>query len=241
MQSNWPAQHCKALREHHARGLPYSAIAAAINAKFKTAYSRNATIGRAKRMGLSNPNPPKNLPARWPRRRGKAAGLHKPRERHAPEFITRMPVAKRTEAPKLRCVELVPRHLSLLDLEASDCRYPYGGEADGEAITFCGHPRREDSSYCTPHFHLTRGPGVLYRQPKGKAALRLVEGGIKRDLRTTPTSTAIRMQSLSPGHRAAHLQALIRQLPIDTVRRARLEALLREEMTGFRSRKGRAI
>jgi GcrA cell cycle regulator len=55
-----------------------------------------------------------------------------------------------------RCVGIEPRHLSLLELEARDCRYPYGGDRDGEAITFCGHLRREDSSYCAAHFHLTR-------------------------------------------------------------------------------------
>src|SRR5438477_4665557 len=154
--------------------MSFSAIAKALNARFETLYSRNAALGGAKRMGLSSPNPPKNVPTRWPRRRRKkAAGLHKPRERHAPEFITRMPVAKRTEAPKLRCVVLVPRHLSLLDLEASDCRYPYGGEADGEAITFCGHPRREDSSYCTPHFHLTRAPFTPWKPPQANGSLPL--------------------------------------------------------------------
>src|SRR5438046_9421139 len=100
MQTNWSAQHSEALREYVARGLSFSAIAKALNARFNTVYSRNAALGRAKRMGLSSPNPPKKLPTRWPRRRrGKAAGLHKPRERHAPEFITRIPVFKQTQAP----------------------------------------------------------------------------------------------------------------------------------------------
>jgi GcrA cell cycle regulator len=67
----------------------------------------------------------------------------------------------------------VPRHLSLLELEPNDCRYPFGGDEDGEAITFCGHPRRQGSSYCVSHFHLTRGrapePGAV------KVLLRLVE------------------------------------------------------------------
>jgi GcrA cell cycle regulator len=77
--------------------------------------------------------------------------------------------------PKLRCVEVNPRHLSLVDLEPGDCRYPYGGEEDGDVITFCGHPQREGSSYCVPHFHLTRGPRVLYLQATRDVALRLVD------------------------------------------------------------------
>ena len=69
-----------------------------------------------------------------------------------------------------------PRHLSLTDLEAGDCRYPYGGDAEGEAITFCGHPQPRGSSYCIAHFHLTRNPSP----PSERAAvpsplLRLVE------------------------------------------------------------------
>ena len=46
-----------------------------------------------------------------------------------------MPVFEREETFPLRCVETDPRHLSLLQLEPGDCRYPYGGDAEGEAIT----------------------------------------------------------------------------------------------------------
>jgi GcrA cell cycle regulator len=85
-----------------------------------------------------------------------------------------MPVFERTEAVELRCVEIAPRHLSLIDLEPGDCRYPYGGDEDGEAITFCGHPRRQGSSYCTPHFHLTCGPGTASERTANTVSLRLV-------------------------------------------------------------------
>jgi len=68
----------------------------------------------------------------------------------------------------------VPRHLAVTELEAGDCRYPYGGDADGEAITFCGHPQREGSSYCLGHFNLTRGPGTASERAAIPVALRLV-------------------------------------------------------------------
>ena len=58
-QSNWASVHSDALREYLALGMTYSAIARAINAKFNTAYSRNAVIGRAKRMGLAGTDRPK--------------------------------------------------------------------------------------------------------------------------------------------------------------------------------------
>jgi GcrA cell cycle regulator len=178
MQSTWEAEHSQALREYLAKGMSYSEIADALNARFGTAYSRSAAIGRAKRLGYPRPDRSTDSLQHWPKRppRAKASRLHQPRERHVPEFMRPMPVFERMEAPKLRCVEVVPpRHLSLVDLEPGDCRYPYGGDEEGEAITFCGHPRREGSSYCAPHFHLTRTPGSLPERPAGTVLLRLVE------------------------------------------------------------------
>lgn len=178
MQStSWPAEHCDALREYLAKGMSYSKIADAINAKFDTCYSRNAALGRAKRMGLAGPEQLRDGFAHWPKRspRAKASRLQPPRERHVPEFLRPMPVLERVEQPELRCVEIVPRHLALIELEAGDCRYPYGGDEEGEAISFCGHPRREGSSYCAPHFHLTRGPDTAWERAAGAASLRLVE------------------------------------------------------------------
>jgi GcrA cell cycle regulator len=72
-------------------------------------------------------------------------------------------------------VAITPRHLALVDLEAGDCRYPYGGDAEGEPITFCGHPRQEGSSYCLAHFNLTSAPELLEKRAPAKTALRLVE------------------------------------------------------------------
>jgi GcrA cell cycle regulator len=76
---------------------------------------------------------------------------------------------------KLRCVAIAPRHLSLTDLEPGDCRYPYGGDEDGVAITFCGHPRRKNSSYCGAHFRLSRGRGTAAERAAGTVLLRLVD------------------------------------------------------------------
>lgn len=153
MQStNWLPEHSDALREYLARGMSYSEIADAINAKFKTAYSRNAALGRAKRMGLASPDRPEDSLKHWPKLppKAKAPRLHQSRERHVPEFMRPMPVFEPADLPRFRCVEIVPRHVSLVDLEPGDCRYPYGGDEEGEAITFCGHPRRKGSSYCAP-------------------------------------------------------------------------------------------
>ena len=62
MQSTWEEAHSTALREYLDKGMSFAEIARALNARFGTAYSRNAAIGRARRMGLANPERPK-LPA----------------------------------------------------------------------------------------------------------------------------------------------------------------------------------
>jgi GcrA cell cycle regulator len=171
--SGWPPEHSEALREHLARGMSHSRIAEAINAKFGTRYSRNATIGRGKRMGLAGPDRPAHLPKPAPK--ASRPRLHRLRERPAPESSRPTSIFEPVETVKLRCVEIDPRHLSLMELESGDCRYPYGGDEEGEAISFCGHPRRRGSSYCTPHFHLTRGPRTASDRAAGAVSLRLVE------------------------------------------------------------------
>ncbi len=174
MQStNWAPEHCEALRENLAKGMSYSEIAEAINAKFNTAYSRNATIGRARRMGLAGAE----RPGIWPRppTRVEQSKAHKMKERYASMSGWIVPVFERDETVRLRCVETDPRHLTLPELEPGDCRYPYGGDEEGEAITFCGRPCSENSSYCAPHFHLTRGPGRPLKRAASTVSLRLVE------------------------------------------------------------------
>ena len=174
MQStSWTEEHSKALREFLESGLSFARIADAINAKFQTAYSRNAVIGRAKRMGLAAPDRPNDRPKLPPR--AKAPRLHKLHERQVPESMRLMPRFEREGTVKLRCVEIDPHHLSLMDLEPGDCRYPYGGDEEGEAITFCGHPQRRGTSYCAAHFDLTRAPGLASERPAGIVSLRLVE------------------------------------------------------------------
>jgi GcrA cell cycle regulator len=155
---NWASEHSDALREFIALRLSCSEAAAAINRKFGTLYTRNAVLSRARRMGLMALRPPESLP-------GATSTLNRlggvrPAEARISWLHRPMPVFERTETAPLRCVEIEPRHLSLVDLERGDCHYPYGGDEEGEAITFCGHPRRPGSSYCTPHFHLSRGPGA---------------------------------------------------------------------------------
>jgi GcrA cell cycle regulator len=176
MQSlSWAPEHTAALREFIARGMSYAAAADALNTRFGTAYSRSAAIGRAKRIGLAVPERPQDRPPLVPKapKRPKAA-VQAPRKDRTDKAAA-APAPQRAEPLKLRCVGSQPRLVSLVELEKGDCRYPYGGDKEGEAITFCGHPRFGNSPYCAPHFHLTRGPALESGRPAGPFVLRLVE------------------------------------------------------------------
>ena len=58
--ASWPLSHCEALKEYVSRGLSYADAAEAVNARFGTAYSRSAALGRVRRMRLAEPEPPKS-------------------------------------------------------------------------------------------------------------------------------------------------------------------------------------
>ena len=111
---------------------------------------------------------PPTLPDSW------RSSLDRAQDR--PRFLGRRRCSREAKPNKLRCVEIEPRHLSLIDLEHGDCRYPYGGDEEGEAITFCGHPRRAGFELLHAAFSFeprpdpaagARGEHVLLRARRG--------------------------------------------------------------------------
>ncbi|MET4121400.1 GcrA cell cycle regulator [Bradyrhizobium sp. JR1.5] len=168
---HWSSEYSDALRDYFLKGMSYAEIGRRINARFGTAYTRNAVVGRAKRLALvvqirtTSPSIVPALPS--------GACLVLP---HRPTGLTLPPKsAMKPAAPvKLRCVGVQPRLVPLVELASEDCRYPYGGDKDGEEITFCGHPREPGSSYCTPHARLTRRAGAGSARVAGPVVLRLV-------------------------------------------------------------------
>lgn len=172
--SIWTTEVSDALRALIGEGVSYGEAAYALNRRFNLAITRHSAIGRGYRIGLVPPKrekapakvkPPKRSTAnhditlvRMVRGKGNSNNLRVTTSREA------------IEQYKLRCVEIVPRHLTITELECGDCRYPYGDEA----ITFCGHPAysyiREGSdvtitsSYCRAHYELTR------QEPKPRRA-----------------------------------------------------------------------
>ena len=223
--SNWAPEHSDALRKLIAKGLSFAEAARAINSRFNTSYTRSAALGRARRLRLgADDRQQPSMPTR-------PAELDEVVERRAvnsrpPALPWPMPVFKEVVPVKLRCVDIEPRHLSLTELERGDCRYPYGGDEENEVITFCGHPRRPGSSYCSPHFHLSRDP---VEPPVARYSATTGEGNTAK---TAVNCVADRLRPLPRRHRIAHLRALIGLQPEGCGRRAELVGLLREEMAG---------
>lgn len=152
------------LKELYALGYSCNWIAAELG----NGISRNAVIGKVHRLKLglrgagrhSSNEKRTGEPRALPRTRAAKADT----SGSAP-FRPRVVISPAVEH-ELRCVEIVPRNLSLLDLEPNDCRYPYGHCGQGEGIVFCGHPKiAGGSSYCPAHFVLTR------QEPRTRLAL----------------------------------------------------------------------
>jgi GcrA cell cycle regulator len=172
----WAPEHSVALRDCLSRGMSYGQAASAINARFGTGFTRNAAIGRAKRLGLKTATVRKVLPRpKRPARWGESPRKLPPKLVRPDASVAPAPAPEAVKPVKLRCVGIKPRLLAFADLELSDCRYPYGGEEEGEVYAFCGHPRIQHSSYCRPHHALTHGPGTASERMAVPVALRLVK------------------------------------------------------------------
>ena len=75
-----------------------------------------------------------------------------------PAFRWPAPVFEKIKPKKLRCVKIEPRHLSLTDLEHGDCRYPYGGDEEGEPSPFAATRAATVRATARRIFNLSRNP-----------------------------------------------------------------------------------
>jgi GcrA cell cycle regulator len=165
----WPKEHDDALRVHVADGLTFSASADKLNEEFHTSYSRNAAIGRAKRLGLvsqsgkkGNEDAASNLHTKQAREKHR---LHYAKRKRSPSADDKIRIAARSNLPagylrqarpswRFGCDELIEApteaHGGVSLVEVEGCRWPSG---DGVAVpfTFCNEPKRRGFSYCPGH------------------------------------------------------------------------------------------
>src|SRR3954451_23217665 len=99
--TEWAPEHSGALRELFALHLSFGRIAAVINRKFNTGYSRNAVLSRARRMGLAG-NDRSGLPPCAEPRLARPAEVHLVQST-SPRFPWPVPPFEATKPVKLRC------------------------------------------------------------------------------------------------------------------------------------------
>jgi GcrA cell cycle regulator len=132
----WTPEKVEQLIQLFETGLSSTGIAARLEGM-----SRNAVIGKLTRLGLTNANGFKRKKGGDRSQKVQEFLGQKQHQRQAPVSVL----------PTLKVADVVPLHLSLLDLGPDQCRYPFG---DGP-FTFCGCEKIEGSSYCEPHHRLT--------------------------------------------------------------------------------------
>lgn len=178
----WTEEQVEKLRKLTDDGLSCSQIAAQLGT------SRNSVIGKQHRVGIRSKRPSTQSVARAKPRKSKLY----------PERIFK-PYTKSTRKPPMDfdnyqspTMEVVPLKLSLLELKADQCRYPYG-EPSNKDFFFCGLPAIEGRSYCLCHYQLTHTKGGWERPDRRfatrkaffptKATLQTISNPIDRDER----------------------------------------------------------
>lgn len=137
----WTDSIVQRLRDLHATNLSFSEIAVELNEEFATSITRNACIGKSKRIGLPER-------AMTQAERGKLSH-DKWRMVRVKKAVPQQP---KISVPKPSVEDVTPLHVSFMDLERDQCRFPYG---DGPSFTFCGCRAFDGGSYCEPHHTLT--------------------------------------------------------------------------------------
>ena len=129
----WMSPMIARLRELHGNGMPFRQIADTLNAEFNTALTRNAVIGKGRRLQLKLRATP------WSTKRKEKPARPK-RERR---------VTLRTVAPPLVPPEPVtPGTLTMEQLTEHTCRWP---EGLNPPYTYCGEPTLHGTSFCRAH------------------------------------------------------------------------------------------
>lgn len=136
----WTDEQIEILRKGCADGLSYQAISNLI-----PGFSRNACIGKAKRLGFDNgyTSRPRSSGARSPR------SPKRQRRRNFGGVWGGYPSIK-PKAYQFRNVEAPPSlQLTILEIRDGQCRYIAGDDR-----LCCGHPTYRDRPYCEAHCSL---------------------------------------------------------------------------------------
>lgn len=153
MSSIWSEDRVTEVARLYEAGKSAAETAAHINNTFGISVTRNAVIGIWNRRGLTGT---RQIIKREPRQRRKHDGGAMRRRVRIVRANGNSDAMKVFDFEagglrEVRAADVIPLHLNLADLEAGQCRYPYG---DGP-FTFCGCEAMRGKPYCAPHHSLT--------------------------------------------------------------------------------------
>lgn len=163
----WTTARLEELKFLWARGDSASMIANVLTTP-EMAFSRNAVIGKARRLGLDQR-----------RKIALPGGERKPEKERvartrkaAPDLKAIAQVTQIINRPPPPVIECIPApksfELTLMELELHNCRWPTG---EREHITFCGHRIEDGRPYCAYHVKLAYNPRATQQQQKTVADL----------------------------------------------------------------------
>jgi hypothetical protein len=142
------------------QGLSFGLIAGKVSELLGYRVSREATIGRAYRIGAHGSAKPTQLNNHPPKKK---------RIETSAAFVEKLCRVRPTAMPSVERQLPAPPppspagtgflSIALIDLDETHCRYPQG---DGTAVRFCGQAKVEGSAYCAAHTKLCYIKG---RQP----------------------------------------------------------------------------
>ena len=171
---SWTDEREAEFRELYAEGLAHREIAA------RMGLTRNASIGKARRLGLKPRIVRKPKPAPWVRLGISERTWQRRQQKFKETGVGRIAAKYRGEKMAEESVEISPEvvngPLTIIELEAHHCRWPV--EVPGEPMLYCGEPKASGRSYCARHCRMayhtpprTR-PVVYFSNAGGRVAMR---------------------------------------------------------------------
>jgi GcrA cell cycle regulator len=133
----WTAEMTKAFAALHRARPPmsFAEIASAMSTRFDITLTRNACIGKARRMGLATRD---NIPR---------AIIEKRRIRRMKTKVDAPIAPREAERP----VAPAPEGLDIYQLREGDCRWPLGKMHDHPPFRYCGDAALLGRPYCSQH------------------------------------------------------------------------------------------
>lgn len=159
--SDWTDAMLEDLKLNWRDGLSCALNAEALNKKYGTRFTRNATIGKLHRLGLKSGKKAPKVARMYPvGRRQENLALARAAKAAAPPKPGR--AAKPAPAPVL--IPVSANMVNLVGLTRFTCRFPVIGE--GADTLFCGDRTEDGKTYCAGHHRMVYLPKAQQKERK---------------------------------------------------------------------------